>query len=257
MKSFASRLVLLSACSLVASVGFAQSPKAQRARSQRAPATVTEESAPAVTSRERVRTNDTWSWMKERSTVGGFISSASDLSVEGAALNVPQGNQTFRGAGSMSTESALGLTAQLVEMKSANWGWFAGASIEQSRQISSGNLNLGQVRLQGPFTNKPRFLPVIVSGGAVYRFNPQIYLSGGVNYTIYKDFGGGDIGGASLTPKFGYQYGAGVKLFPRVSIEIMNRDVRYSLDGNLNGNKLTLDDVRLVGMNIIGRYDLE
>lgn len=262
MKSFTSRFAALALVSLTAVSALAQTNKVQRTKAQRVPAqTEAPAAAPApvaaTTSRTQYSGNDTWSWIKSRSTVGGFISSASDLSVGSASLNVPQGNQTFRGSGSMSTGSALGVTAQLVEMKSYNWGWFANASLEQSREISSVNLNLGQARLQGSLQQKPRFLPLIVSGGAVYRFNPQIYVSGGLNYTLYNDFGGGDLSGASMTPKFGYQYGAGFKPFPRVSLEIMNREVRYDLSGSFNGNRLNLDDVRLTGLNIIGRYEIE
>lgn len=259
MKSFASRLVVLSLVSLTASLGFAQTNKTQKTRSQRVPAEVAAPApAPAASSRARAAQNDTWSWVKARTTVGGFISSASDLSVSGASLTIPQGNQTFRGGGSMSTSTALGVTAQLIEMKTPNWGWFAAGSIEQTREIGSVNLNLGQARMQGTLSNKPNFRPLILSGGAVYRFNDAIYASGGVNYTIYRDFGGGDLSSASLDPKIGYQYGVGFKPVPRLALEIMHRDVRYSMSGNFNGNnRLNLDDVRLIGLNIIGRYELE
>lgn len=258
MKFFATRLATLSLVSLTAVSAFAQTNKVQRTKAQRAPAQTEAPApqAPAVTSRTAAQ-NDTFAWIKARSTVGGFISSASDLSVGSATLTVPQGNQSFRGGGNLSTGTALGVTAQLVEMKSYNWGWFANASIEQSREISSVNLNLGQARLQGTLTNKPRFMPILLGGGAVYRFNEAIYVSGGLNYTIYNDFGGGDLTGASMTPKIGYQYGAGFKPFPRLAIEVMNRDIRYDLSGSFNGNRLTMDDVRLTGLNIIGRYEIQ
>jgi hypothetical protein len=237
----------------------------QKTKVKRVRATTSEEAfnqqqspAPVVSSRTRSNTQDNLAWLKARSTVGGFISNASDLSAEGASLRVAQGGQVFRGSGSLSTESALGVAAQMIDMRSENWGWFAGASIEQSRQIYSGNLNLGDLRLQGPFTNKPRFLPLIISGGAVYKFNSKVYVSGGLNYTVFKDFGGGDLGGASMNSKFGYQYGVGFKPLPRVSLEIMQRDVRFDLDGTLQGNsKVQIDDLRLVGFNLIGRYELE
>lgn len=267
MKFFATRLAALSLISLTAVSGFAQTNtvqrtnNTQRTKAQRVPAqteaTAPAAQAPATTSRASAQQNDTFAWIKARSTVGGFISSASDLSVGSATLTVPQGNQSFRGSGNLSTGSSLGVTAQLIEMKSYNWGWFASASLEQSREISSVNLNLNQVRLQGSLTNKPRFMPILLGGGAVYRFNDAIYVSGGLNYTIYNDYGSGDLTNSSMTPKIGYQYGAGFKPFPRLALEIMQRDVRYDLSGSFNGNRLSMDDVRLTGLNIIGRYEIQ
>jgi hypothetical protein len=259
MKFLATAFVSLS---LLAAPAFAQTNTVQKTKVKRVPTTTVEATAPvapapAVTSRTRSNSNDTWSWIKARSTAGAFISSASDLSADGASLRIAQGGRVFKGSGNLSTESSIGVAAQLVEMKSETLGWFAGASIEQSRQISSGNLNLGDARIQGPFNNKPRFLPLIVSGGALYRFNSKVYVSGGLNYTIFKDFGGGDLASASMDSKIGFQYGVGFKPVPRLSLELMQRDVRYSLDGTLQGNKVVIDDLRLVGFNIIGRYELE
>lgn len=214
--------------------------------------------APTTSSRAWIdRPSDNISWLKARTSVGAFVTTASELSIGSATARPNQGNQVLRGSGTFNSESTLGVAAQLIEMRSQNWGWFTNASLERSREISSVNLNLGSQRAQGSLTNKPRFLPLILSGGAVYKFNSQLYATGGVNYTLFNDFGGGELQNASMTPKIGYQYGVGFKPFPRMALELMHRDVRYDMDGTAGNRKFTFDDVRLIGFNIVGRYDLE
>lgn len=235
-------------------------PQKTKAKRVRVPAS--EEAAPVATApttsvRSRASADIGTQWLKNRMTVGGYMASASDLSAESASSRI--GAQTFTGAGNMSTESAIGVGLQIIEMKDASWGWFLGASLEQSREIASLNLNLGARRLQGQFPIKPKFLPLMVSGGGVYKFSDKIYGTAGLNYTIFNDFGGGSLANASMTPRFGYQYGVGFRPTPRVAIELVQRDARYSFEGTnpVNQEKITVDDMRLVGFNLIGRYEIQ
>lgn len=203
-----------------------------------------------------LRGQDNWSWAKERMSVGGFISSASNFTLDGASIN--SGNRNLKGAGDMSTGTALGVEAQLIEYKNPNWGYFVGASIEQMREISSMKLNLSNNRkMNGSFANKPKFRPLIVSGGAVYKLNPQVYFSAGLNYTLYKDFGGGDFDSASMDSKPGIQFAAAFKPAPRLALELSYKDVRYSFGGRLGGNSVSVDDMDLAGIAVTGRYSIE
>lgn len=201
--------------------------------------------------------SQTGAWVKARTTVGGFISNASNMDGDGASIRSNQTNQSVRGSAEASTSNVFGVGAQLIDMKTPNWGWFAGLTLEQSRDITSMTFKTGGQVLRAPFTNKPRFMPLIASGGAFYQFNSQFYALGGINYTVYKDFGAGDFRSASLDSKVGLQYGVGFRPFPRVSLELQMRDVRYAFEGSTADEKVTIDELRLTGMNIVGRYTLE
>lgn len=194
-------------------------------------------------------------WFRSHATVGALISSASDLSAEGATYQ--EGTVKTTGSGSMGTSTALGVTAQVLSFSEKKLGWFAAASLEQPREISTVNLSFKNGSLKGQFVEKPRFMPLVLAGGAAFQFTDRVYATGGLNYTIYNDFGGGSLKSASMDSKIGYQLAVGFKPQSRFSVEAMYRDLRYSFSGKRDQAKLTVDDFKLAGLNILARYSFE
>lgn len=226
----------------------------------RVPGTTTTTAVAEGESKTRIsEPNPQLEWIKQRLTVGGFISTSSTLSSEGfssRAVNSTTG-PVDRGSVDFSSSSALGLQAQIIEMRTPNWGWFANASVEQSREISSTLVKVGGNTYSGNFRNKPRFTPWIISGGGVYRFNDKVYALAGVNYTLYKDIGEGEFRNLSLDPKLGLQYGLGFQPVERVSLELIQREVKYDFSGNIGNTRVTADDLRLAGLNLVARYSFQ
>jgi hypothetical protein len=181
-------------------------------------------------------------------SVGALISQADTLKGATYVAN----NGSVKGDADINSNTSMGLTAQYADqLPWANTNWFAGLTMEQSRELSSvkvgglGTATIGQ---------KPNFRPFIAHGGASYSFNSMIYAMGALNYTVYSEKSSGEFRSVEYYPELGLQYGVGIKL-QRASIELMQKEVNYNLSANYNNNIKIEGRSTLAGLIIQGRYN--
>jgi hypothetical protein len=162
-------------------------------------------------------------------------------SIQGTAMN-----------GSVSSSSALGLGAQykipeFIEDFSAD----IGGSYEMPRQLSSFSVS-GDGKLDnGPFDSpKPQLSLVNIYAQASKSLNSKFIISAGGNYTIpmFQNIGG------SWTGKMGYQFGATLLLNPQFAIDGVYRTSQFSGNNENKENKLIVDNFKMSGLLIRGRY---
>lgn len=185
-------------------------------------------------------------------SVGALISQADTL--EGGTL-VAFGQKADL---DLNSSTSMGLTVQMTDSLAAMpMNWYAGLNIEQTREISSVKSNR-TITSNGSTTaniaQKPSFRPFIANGGVQYMINKQIYVLGGLNYTLYTETNSGGFRSFDMDPVLGYQVGAGISL-SKINIELMQKQVNYNLSAKIQDDVNVEGQARLAGLNIQARYN--
>jgi hypothetical protein len=155
-------------------------------------------------------------------------------------------------SGSVASSSALGIGAQykiteIMQDISAD----IGGSYEMPRQLSSFSVSGDGKQDNGPFDSpKPQLSLINFYAQASKPLNSKFMVSAGGNYTIplFQNIGG------SWTGKVGYQVGATLLLNSQFAIDGVLRTSQFSGSNENKDNKLVVDNFKMSGLLIRGRY---